>query len=89
MALIRRIVSLGRRTRMEQEIDTELREHMAMCIDDNVTQGMTREGAERDARRRFGNPRVMRERVSVEDSALGGVCFVLVIPNALDGRSPV
>jgi len=71
MALIRRIVSLGRRTRMEQEIDAELREHIAMCIDDNVAQGMTREDAERDARRRFGNPRVMRERVSVEDSALG------------------
>jgi len=28
-------------------------------------------------------------RLSVEDSALGGVCFVLVIPNALNGRSPV
>lgn len=71
MALLRRIVSLGRRTRMEQEIDAELREHMAMCIDDNIAQGMSREEAERDARRRFGNPRVMRERVSAEDATLG------------------
>src|SRR6266700_2400311 len=71
MALIRRILSLSRRTRMEQEIDAELREHMAMCIDDNVAQGMARKDAERDARRRFGNPTAMRERVSVEDSALG------------------
>ena len=71
MALIRRILSLGKRARMEHEIDAELREHMAMCIDDNMAQGMSREAAERDARRRFGNPTVMRERVSAEDAALG------------------
>jgi predicted permease len=71
MALLRRILSLGRRTRLEREIDAELREHMAMCIDDNVTQGMSREEAERDARMRFGNPTVMRECVSAEDTALG------------------
>ena len=70
MALFRRILSLGMRERMEREIDAELREHMAMCIDDNIVQGMKREEAERDARRRFGNPTVMRERVSAEDFAL-------------------
>jgi len=71
MALFRRILSLRRRARMEQEIDAELREHMAMCIDDNMAQGMSREEAERDARRRFGSPTAMRERVSAEDAALG------------------
>jgi predicted permease len=71
MALFRRLLSLGRRAQMEHEIDDELREHMAMCIDDNMAQGMSREAAERDARRRFGNPTVMRERVSAEDTALG------------------
>ena len=71
MALFRRILSLGRRARMEHEIDAELREHMAMCVDDNMARGMSREAAERDARRRFGNPTVMRERVSAEDTALG------------------
>ena len=71
MALFRRILSLGRRARMEQEIDAELREHMAMCIDDNMAQGMSREEAERDARRRFGSPTATRERVSAEDTALG------------------
>ena len=71
MALLRRIFSLGRRSRVDQEIDSELREHMAMCIDDNMAHGMTREEAERDARQRFGNPQVMRERVSAEDAALG------------------
>jgi len=71
MALFRRILSLGRRSQMEQEIDAELREHMAMCIDDNIARGMSREEAERDARRRFGSPAAMRERVSAEDAALG------------------
>jgi predicted permease len=71
MALFRRILSLGKRARLEQEIDAELREHMAMSIDDNMAQGMSREEAERDARRRFGNPTVMRERVWTEDAALG------------------
>ena len=71
MGLFRRIISLGRRSRLEREAEAELREHMAMCIDDNIAQGMSRAEAERDARRRFGNPRVMRERVSAEDAALG------------------
>ena len=71
MALFRRIVSLGRRARIVHEIDAELREHIAMCIDDNMAQGMSREDAERDARRRFGSPTAMRERVSAEDAALG------------------
>jgi predicted permease len=71
MALLRRILSLATRARMEQEIEAELREHLAMCIDDNMAQGMSREAAERDARRRFGGPTVMRERVAAEDAALG------------------
>ncbi len=71
MALLRRILSLGRRARVEHEIDAELREHMAMSVDDDMARGMSREQAERDARRRFGNPRAMRERVSEEDAALG------------------
>jgi putative ABC transport system permease protein len=71
MAILRRTLSLGRRARIEREIDAELREHMAMSIDDNVARGMSREAAERDARRRFGNPTVTRERVSAEDAALG------------------
>src|ERR1700733_3608694 len=71
MALLRRILSLGKRARTDREIDAELREHMAMCIDDNIARGMSREAAERDARRRFGKPTVMRERVTAEDAALG------------------
>ena len=71
MALLRRILSLGRRGQMEREIDAELREHLAMRVEANMARGMSPEAAERDARRRFGNPTVMRERVSAEDAALG------------------
>ena len=71
MGLFRRILSLGRRARMEHEIDAELHAHMAMCIDQNMAEGMSREEAERDARLRFGSPTAMRERVSAEDAALG------------------
>lgn len=71
MALFRRILSLSRRTRMEREIDAELREHMAMCVDDNMAEGMSRDEAERDARKRFGSPVATRERVTEADAALG------------------
>jgi predicted permease len=71
MALLRRIVMLGRRSRMEREIEAELQEHMQMCIDDNMAEGMSREQAVREARLRFGSPTATRERVSAEDAALG------------------
>src|ERR1700750_1536723 len=71
MALFRRIVMLGRRSRMEREIQAELLEHMHMAIDDNMAAGMTREQAVREARLRFGNPTATRERVGAEDAGLG------------------
>ena len=71
MALLRRIVMLGRRSRMEREIQAELQEHMQMCIDDNMAEGMSREQAVREARLRFGSPTATRERVWAEDAALG------------------
>ena len=83
MALWRRILSLGRRARMEREIEAELREHRAMCVDDNMARGMSREEAERDARVRFGSPAAMRERVAAEDAALGIESWWLDVRGAL------
>ena len=71
MALLRRILALGRRAQLDREIEDELREHMQMCIDDSLAAGMSREEAERKARLRFGNAAVTRERVVAEDAALG------------------
>ncbi len=53
------------------EIDAELREHLQMRIDENLANGMNPAEAAREARLRFGNPTVMRERVDAEDSAAG------------------
>lgn len=90
MAILRRILSLGRRAHVEHEIDAELREHVAMCVDDNMAQGMSREEAERDARKRFGSPAAMRERVAAEDAALGFDSLRQDVRGALRvfGRSP-
>jgi len=71
MAIFGRILGLFRRSRLDREIDAELREHMQMCIDDNVAGGMSRSEAEREARLQFGNATTTRERVHAEDAALG------------------
>jgi predicted permease len=71
MALLRRILTLGRRARLDQEIEAELQEHMQMCIDEGVANGMSPEEAARQARLRLGSPSVMRERVVVEDTLPG------------------
>ena len=72
MKLFRRIIVAGKNANAwQREIDAELREHIAMCVDDNMARGMSREDAERDARTRLASPTVTRERVTAEDAALG------------------
>ena len=71
MSLSRRVVNLLSRSRVEREIDDELRAHMEMRMEDNQAAGMSPEDARRDALLRFGNPTVMRERAAGADAALG------------------
>ncbi len=71
MGFFRRIGALGRRSRLSNEIDAELREHLQMRIDENLANGMSPAEAAREARLRFGNPTVMHERVDAEDTAAG------------------
>src|SRR5436305_6399393 len=71
MGLFRRIWALGNRSSLRRENDDELREHMQMRIDANISRGMSPEEASREARVRFGNPAVFTERVEAEDAALG------------------
>ena len=71
MGVFRRIWALGKRAKLDREIEEELREHMRMRIDANVAKGMSPDEAAREARLRFGNPDVMKERVDAEDAALG------------------
>src|SRR5271168_136995 len=71
MGVFRRIWALGKRAKLDREIEDEFREHLQMRIDDNVAKGMDPEQAAREARLRFCNPAVIKERVNAEDSALG------------------
>jgi predicted permease len=85
MAFFRRIWTLGRRAHLDREIEAELREHMQMCIDDNVASGMSPKEAARQARLRLGSPAVMRERVAAEDAALGIDSLLRDVRHALRG----
>ena len=71
MALVRRVVNLFRRSRMDGEIEAELQSHIEMRIEENVAAGMTADEARRDAMVRFGNHVVMKERVTAADASLG------------------
>ena len=90
MGLFRRIWALGNLSRLGGENESELREHMQMRIEANLAKGMTAEEAAREARLRFGNPVVVKERVNVEDAALGLGSFIRDVRYALRGfaKSP-
>jgi hypothetical protein len=90
MGVFRRIWVLGRRAKLDREIEDELREHMQMRIDEYVASGLNLEDATRKARLRFGNSTVMKERVDAEDAALGLESFFRNVRYALRGfaKSP-
>lgn len=91
MGWIRRMRALGQRGQLDREIESELREHMQMCIDDNIARGMRPEQAAREARLRFGNPTTAKELVDAEDAAVGVESLVHDVRYALRGfrRNPV
>jgi hypothetical protein len=67
MAWISRFRALFQRDKLAREQDEELAFHLTMREQWNVEQGMSPAEAKRDARRRFGNPAVWRERMSEID----------------------
>ena len=91
MGIFRRIRALGNRASLARENQDELREHMQMRIEANLAKGMTSAEAAREARQRFGNPVVFKEKVEAEDAALGLDSFGRDIRYALRGfaKSPV
>ena len=70
MALFRRFTNLFRRSRVDHDIDAELRAHIDLRIDANVAAGMSPEEARRDALLRFGNRTTTKERVTASDTTL-------------------
>jgi putative ABC transport system permease protein len=63
MAFWNRFWNVVRGSRHSRDLDEELRFHLTMRACENIRDGMSREEAERDARRRFGNLTVEKERV--------------------------
>jgi predicted permease len=70
MSIFRRIANVFSRSKLDREIDAEIRSHVEMRTADNVASGMSPEEARRDALIRFGNRMVMRERVAAADAAM-------------------
>jgi predicted permease len=67
MAWSNRLFDLLRRRRLSTEIDREISFHLAERADDLMAQGMSKRDALREARRRFGNPPLQRERSNRTD----------------------
>src|SRR5499426_2789222 len=57
----RRLLSLLRRGRYEREMEEEMRFHLEMQIDQNLSSGMAAEEARYAARRQFGNQTWLKE----------------------------
>jgi putative ABC transport system permease protein len=70
MAWMSRLRALFRKEKLTREYDEELSFHLSMREQLNVDEGMAPVEARRDARRRFGNPAVWRERMSEVDLML-------------------
>jgi predicted permease len=70
MAWISRLRALFRKDKLTRDLDEELAFHLSMREQWNVEQGMPPAQAHRDARRRFGNSSVWRERMSEIDLML-------------------
>jgi predicted permease len=55
------------RSRLDQEIESELQSHIEMRMEDNLAHGISPEHARRDALARFGNPTATKEQVVIAD----------------------
>lgn len=61
MSLIARLRGMFWRSRLDHDVDEELRSHLEMRTADNAAAGMPPEEARFDAQRRFGNTTLMKE----------------------------
>jgi putative ABC transport system permease protein len=68
MSILRRITNLFHRSKLDQDIDAELRAHVEMRTADNITAGMSPQEARRQAVLRFGSRAAMKERVIAADA---------------------
>jgi putative ABC transport system permease protein len=67
MGWFSRFTNLLRSNRVSEDIDREMAFHMSELADDLMARGMKASDARREARRRFGNPGVQKERTRDAD----------------------
>ena len=67
MGWFSRFTNLLRSNRVSEDIDREMSFHINELADDLVLRGMSPAEARREARRRFGNPSVQKERTRDAD----------------------
>jgi putative ABC transport system permease protein len=70
MSILRRITNLFHRSKLDQEIEAELRSHIELRTTDNIAAGMSPEEARRQAVLRFGSRAAMKERVIAVDAPM-------------------
>ena len=70
MSILRRIANLFHRSKLDQEIEAELRSHIEMRTADNMAAGMSPKEARRQAVLRFGSRPAMKERVIAADAQM-------------------
>ena len=70
MSLWQRMRNLGRRDRVDAEINEELASHMELAVEEAMRNGSTEAEARRAARLRFGNPVAMKEKTAGADLTL-------------------
>ena len=61
MSWLSRLANVFRDDSLSRDLDDELRFHVEARTEDLVRRGLTRRDAEREARRRLGNPLLLRE----------------------------
>jgi putative ABC transport system permease protein len=70
MGILQRLRNLGRRGKIDAEIEAEFESHIEMRTEDNLAAGMPPEQARREARLRFGNPVIVKESAVGSDTVL-------------------
>ena len=61
MSIFNRFANLFHSSRLDHDLEEELHSHLEMRAQDNLSSGMSKEDAELDARRRFGNAALIKE----------------------------
>jgi predicted permease len=90
MSLIRRILNLQHRKKLDAEIQAELQSHIEMAAEDGIRRGMSEQEARREAILRFGNSGLVHESVAGEDMflSLNGIYSDVLYAFRLLRRSP-